>query len=297
MHLERTSPDIYSELKRILKAENSRSADYSFANFVMWDNRFLPQSYICGDRLITLILRNDKPYFAFPVGSGDISPAFELMRGYCRENGIPFLLCGVCEEHLELINSAFPDSFTFTEDRDFSDYIYTAGSLSEYPGKHLHSKRNFCHRFEASHSWSFVPLTEKLIPDCIKMLDEWTAMSADRLTPDIIYERDAIDRGFLNFDALGLDGGVLYADGRLCGWSVGEMISDDTYCVHYEKAFSDIEGAYTMLCRESTRLALKAHPEMRYVNREDDMGSPALRKSKLSYKPEYILTKYIVSEK
>ena len=45
------------------------------------------------------------------------------------------------------------------------------------------------------------------------------------------------------------------------------------------------------------RMVMAKHPDIRYVNREDDMGNPALRTSKLSYKPEEILIKYILRSK
>ena len=47
-----------------------------------------------------------------------------------------------------------------------------------------------------------------------------------------------------------------------------------------------------MVCRELTRMLIAKHPNLKYMNREDDMGLESLRTSKLSYKPEYLLKKY-----
>ena len=48
-----------------------------------------------------------------------------------------------------------------------------------------------------------------------------------------------------------------------------------------------------MVCRELTRMLMARHPDLVYINREDDMGLEPLRRSKQSYKPEYLLEKYI----
>ena len=43
------------------------------------------------------------------------------MQSLCDRNALPLRICGVCEEHLALINEAYPDEFEIIEDRDFSD--------------------------------------------------------------------------------------------------------------------------------------------------------------------------------
>ena len=49
-------------------------------------------------------------------------------------------------------------------------------------------------------------------------------------------------------------------------------------------------GVYPTVCSE---FLLHSGSAYRYVNREDDVGDEGLRQSKLSYKPEYILNKYV----
>ena len=90
-----------------------------------------------------------------------------------------------------------------------------------------------------------------------------------------------------------LEGGVLRSGGKVLGFSVGEMTGRETFDVHFEKAEISINGAYPMVCRELARQVMAGHPGLRYINREEDMGMESLRRSKLSYKPEFLLKKYL----
>jgi hypothetical protein len=108
----------------------------------------------------------------------------------------------------------------------------------------------------------------------------------------VVFEHDAVVRAFAAYERLGLEGGALRIGGKIVGFTVGEMCSSDTFDVHFEKADGSINGAYPMVCRELTRMLMARHSDLRFINREDDMGLESLRRSKESYKPLYLLKKY-----
>lgn len=281
-----------SWVDEIVAAENNPSADYNFGNIYIWDKRY--RQLVCrfGDRMLTKLRYEGKPTFVFPVGSGELAPAVEELRLIAAAEGHPLYIRGITEKHRQQLDSLYPGKFEYIEDEDCADYVYLAEKLKTYSGKALHGKKNHCNRFEAEHDWDFVPLTRALIPGCMDMLDIWTEDNAARLDSSIAAEHDALVRAFAAFERLGLEGGVLRIEGEIVGFSLGEKISEDTFDVHFEKARIDINGAYPMVCRELVRMVTENHPEIKYINREDDMGLDSLRQSKLSYKPEFMVRKY-----
>lgn len=277
----------------IVMAENSPSADYNFGNIYIWDKFYRQLVCRCGDRMLTKLRYEGKPAFVFPIGSGPLRPAIETLRGFAAGRGYPLVIRGVTEKHRQQLETEYPGLFVFSAEEKNFDYIYRAERLATYAGKALHGKKNHCNRFEAENDWDFLPLTRELIPGCLDMLDLWTEENTARLDKSVSHEHDAIIRAFAAYERLGLEGGVLRANGKIVGFSLGEMCSRDTFDVHFEKAEIGINGAYPMVCRELTRMLMQRHPELEFINREDDMGFESLRQSKLSYKPEYLLEKYI----
>ena len=95
------------------------------------------------------------------------------------------------------------------------------------------------------------------------------------------------------YKELDLTGGVLKAGGKIVAFTIGEPLCDDTFVVHIEKAFADVEGAYPMINQQFVQHECM---EYKYVNREEDTGAEGLRKAKLSYKPAFLEEKGIVKE-
>ena len=279
----------------IVLRENSRSADFNFGNIYIWDKHY--KQLVCRfeKRMITKLRYEGKSTFVFPIGSGPLRPAIEAIREFALFKGYPLTLRGITEENRDLLEAEYPGGFSFKEDVVNADYIYDIDKLCTYSGKALHGKKNHCNRFEAEYNWKFVPISRELIPYCLDMLSIWSEDNSDRLDKSIAFEHDAIIRAFAAYEDLNLFGGVLVANGSIMGFSLGELTCRDTFDVHFEKAVITVNGAYPMVCRELSRLVKSHYPDVRYMNREDDMGFESLRKSKESYKPEYLLKKYTAS--
>jgi len=80
-------------------------------------------------------------------------------------------------------------------------------------------------------------------------------------------------------------------------FSMGDLLTEDTYDVHFEKARGDIQGTYPLIAREFARFIREKYPKVRWLNRENDMGLEGLRKAKESFYPDRMLEKYTLFER
>lgn len=280
-----------------VRAEDSRSADFNFANMFMWDSSYHQQVADLGGRMVAKPKYMQQPFFAFPIGEGDLQATIKQLCAYSAANGFPFCVKGVTAQHREQLEALFPGKLRFVEDTDHFDYVYQAEKLATLSGKKLHAKRNHINRFvEANGDWHFERMTSAVLPACRAMLVEWIRQyrESGAAMDGIAEEHAAIDRAFTHFEVLELEGGLLYVGDRLIAFTVGEKISSDTYNIHFEKAYADIQGAYPMVNREFVRQILAEHSEIQYINREDDMGLENLRRAKQSYYPDFMVEKYSV---
>ena len=106
-------------------------------------------------------------------------------------------------------------------------------------------------------------------------------------------EQCALNQAMKYFDELHLEGGILRKTGEIVAFTIGERLNSDTYVVHFEKAFPEIQGAYPMI---NQQFVMHNCQEYSYVNREDDAGDEGLRKAKLSYYPDILLKNYTARE-
>lgn len=105
-------------------------------------------------------------------------------------------------------------------------------------------------------------------------------------------EQLAAERALRHYGALGMEGLLLFNGDEPIALTMGSPLSDTVFDVHFEKALGNYHGDYAMINRCFARHIRQRHPDIQYLNREDDMGLEGLRKAKLSYSPDRMVEQY-----
>lgn len=284
------SVDDYDWLYPVLYRAGLPGADNTFQNMYFWECYYGDVGMAEG--FATQHMTQDgREVYLYPAGSGNVHAALEAIRQDAAERGGALRLRGVTPDKRAELEALYPDKFRFTPYRDSYDYIYTVEELTELHGKKLQAKRNHCNRFEADHpDYTTEIVTPENLYRCREMVEKWYAVH--EWNEQIEQEKTAIARAFDAFAHTRMDGLMVIENGEVLAFSMGARMSDQYYDVCFEKAYSAINGAYAIINREFSRMIAGKYPEVRFLNREDDMGEPGLRQAKESYQPTLLLEKY-----
>lgn len=276
---------------------NRQICDLTFTNIYLWSRFFKTEFAIYKDTLL-FKSKNEQgdTSFVFPVGELEsVKIVLKDIREYFHSRRAPFNLHLVMPWQFEILEELYPEEYSIEYQRDLADYVYSREKLATLTGKKYHGKRNHINKFLEEHSdWSFEPMSVHNIEDCFQMSLAWRRKNDVGKEEEKGYEIAMTQNALRLFEELKLQGGVLRISGEVVAFTIGERLNQDTFVVHIEKAFSEIQGAYPMINREFVRYATEGFT---YINREEDTGSEGLRKAKLSYRPEFLSEKGVVKEK
>lgn len=274
----------------LLRGAQRQGCEYSFSCAMMWSGVY---QLTAGEVAGFLVMRSDywgRPAYLFPAGRGDLRQAICLLADQSRSERVPLAFYSLLPEDIQKLDQLFPGAFSYRSIPDAWEYLYETQSLITLSGKKLHGKRNHINRFIESYpDWRFEEISSpSQLEECQKMNARWLERNPDKGS-SLLYESQAVEIAFRYFFEFGLRGGLIRTGGEVVAYSMGEPLGDDTFDVRIEKAYPDIQGAYTIINREFARHFCEGY---RYINREDDAGDEGLRRAKLSYRPCKMVEKY-----
>lgn len=287
----RLTPESRELYNPILFQEKEPGCEYSFANLYLWGHQNVAFFQDC---VLFFSHFQGRSVYPYPIGPGNKQAAISAILQDAEERGIPCRITCITPSDKAELEQLFPSKFLFCPNRDSFDYVYDIHDLADLRGRKFQSKRNHFNRFCTENpDHQVIPMTPDLLPQVKDFVENWFArrQESDPLG-DYFLENLALNRAFLHWEALDLEGIVLMNNGKILAVSIGSRLSPDTFDVHFEKAREDVSGAYTAVnCHFARYLRIK-HPELRFLNREDDVGLEGLRSAKLSYRPHHMIEKY-----
>ena len=269
----------------------SHGCEYGFVNKFLWGRQ---KAAFLDGYLVVFAQFDRKSVYLFPIGTGELKPVLDAIICDARERGIPCYLSSLTKEECGLLESLYPGKFRFHLDRDSFDYVYDINDLADLKGRKFQKKRNHANRFDAEHpDFRILPLDEQTRAGAYCMLQQWykNREQTDPLN-DFHLEKLATDRAFAFQQQLDLEGIVLMDGEEMLAFTMGSFLTEDTMDIHFEKAREDVPGAYNAINREFARYLRSKYPQLKWLNREDDVGLEGLRKAKLSYNPHHFNEKY-----
>ncbi|MDR2725823.1 MAG: phosphatidylglycerol lysyltransferase domain-containing protein [Candidatus Adiutrix sp.] len=279
---EKSSPEAYS-------------SEINFTNLFIWRSYYRASWAEHAGCLCLMANPEEEASFGLPpAGGGDRLAALDFtMAELDRLGAAP--VCRRTPETLVDQLRASGRSYAAAPDRDNDDYVYLVRQLATLAGRRMHQKKNHYNYFIAHNQFECLPVTTGLTPELLAVQESWLATKVEReeIAPRQLRHEMASVREILeHLDDLNLLGLAIRLGGRLEGFTLGELVRPDTALVHLEKANPDIRGLFVALTSHFCRTL---PPDVTYVNREQDLGLPGLRRSKESLKPDHLVRKFTIT--
>ena len=266
-----------------------RGCEYNFANLYLWGRQ---RAAFLEDSLVFFSQFNQRSVYLFPVCRGNVKETLDAIIHDAHARDIPCRLTSLTHDDCDLVERLYPGQFRFHHDRNCFDYIYNIEDLATLKGKKFQKKRNHLNKFRATHpDYRLEPITDENTPKVQQLLERWYAsrLEADP-SADFYMEQIAISKALRHRKELDMEGLVLIDGDEILAMTLGCHSAGNTFDVQFEKAID--ESAYVAMCSGFAAHLMEKYPDLRYLNREDDLGIEGLRKSKLAYNPVMLIEKH-----
>lgn len=170
-----------------------------------------------------------------------------------------------------------------------ADYVYDAQAFIDYAGRPLASRRSQLRQFTAACVPCSRPFGEDRVADCRHVLAQWMAQKGK--AGGEADESPCLE-ALQHARAFGLRGFVHWVDGEPAGFVLGQSLAPGVQAIRFAKGLDRHVGLYPFMFRHfCVNFEAQFGEPVRWLNFEQDMGLPGLRRSKRSYAPAALLAK------
>ncbi len=253
---------------------------------LMWNDVYHAYFTYYQDGILIYWIFDDRIHWMMPLCSSRYyQDAMEYMMQYSNICHDEFCLVDAVDEFLDQIDKS---GFLIEATPGSNDYVYDANDHRYLKGKKMQKRRNHYHYFLKTYEnrYEYRPLTSDQFNKVNQFLDEW--LQSHEYDESLIQEKYGIQHLMEIYDDSRLTGGCIYIDDKLKAFCLGSYITEDTLQMHVEKVDHTIRGLSVALLHDYLMQEEKAV----FVNRENDINLPALRKAKINLHPCNIILKY-----
>ncbi len=215
----------------------------------------------------------------------------QKFRKYCDDHHIYPIIRGLNKKIKDYIMKECKYCFEFTSYRnyDVDEYIYTSEDLINLTGKKYSVKRNHLNKFLKTYPhFQERDYQNSDYPSIKEALDTWSNGKTLEM------EKEAISHVLNHLQELDSFCNLIEIDHKLVAFAVGTITKNNIGIVLFEKADLNYDGAYAAI---NQMTAEKYFQNVKFINRQEDMGIPNLKKAKMSYHPHHLSEKYSLIEK
>jgi hypothetical protein len=166
-----------------------------------------------------------------------------------------------------------------------SDYVFETEKIRQYKGRHFDGHRYNIRKLLESVTIQARSLEGESIQDAKRIVNEWEQMQGQKKkSSDVGPCLEALDC----MGALDMKGYVFYVNGKSIGFIIGQALMRDMFVFHFAKAVSTSLGLYQYMYQY---FAQNIPDHYTFLNWEQDLGLPGLRKAKTSFHPSRMVKK------
>ena len=295
-------------IRPYLRWDDVQGCEWSAINLLTW-NRFGLEYAIVKGYLVLRFIYDRQYTHTMPLapvpeginhprlaeaGYGCLECVIRALRDECFAHHQPFSIINLNQSGIDFLQHVFPGEFEFSEPMtERYDYICLREKIIALEGKEMRPKRQHLYQFPRFYpNHEYRQLEPSLFPECLQLLQRWSdnaeAIGHLQGADSKVTERESINQVFDNWERFGAIGGALFVDGNIVAFTYGMPINSNTFDLCVEKGDINYKGVYTVVRHEF----MQQIPEQYiYINLEEDMGLPGLRRAKSSYHPAYQIKK------